>query len=131
MIATRPTCFSSAEMQTPIEIGRANILNQRRRIEGQRDLIARFERDRTPDLVADPVRVLGQMEQALTQIEAHHSAAQDQMEAHHSAAQEQAPKKPSNKRMDVNARTRCELWSGPGADGSVNARRANSGILRQ
>jgi hypothetical protein len=120
MIATRPTCFSSAEMQTPIEIGRANILNQRRRIEGQRDLIARFERDRTPDLVADPVRVLGQMEQALTQ-----------MEAHHSAAQEQAPKKPSNKRMDVNARTRCELWSGPGADGSVNARRANSGILRQ
>ena len=30
-----------------------------------------------PDLVADEVRILGQMEQTLAQMEAHHAAAQD------------------------------------------------------
>jgi hypothetical protein len=76
MIATRPTCSLPApETQRPVEIGRANILDQRRRIEGQQDLIARLERDGSPDLVAEPIRILGQMEQALTQMEAHHTAA--------------------------------------------------------
>jgi hypothetical protein len=78
MIATRPTCSSSAEMQTPIEIGRANILDQRRRIEDQRDLIARLEREGSPNLVADPVRILGEMEQAHAEMRAYHAAAQEQ-----------------------------------------------------
>jgi hypothetical protein len=58
-----------------VEIGKTNILDQRRRIERQRELIARLECE--PDLVADEVRILGQMEQALAQMEAHHAAAQD------------------------------------------------------
>jgi hypothetical protein len=75
MIATRATCsHPAAETQRPVEIGSANILDQRRRIEGQRALITRLERDGSPDL-ADSIRVLGQMEQALTQMEAHHAAA--------------------------------------------------------
>jgi hypothetical protein len=45
MIATRPTCSLPApETQRPVEIGRANILEERRRIEGQQNLIARLER---------------------------------------------------------------------------------------
>ena len=75
MIATRATCsHPAAETQRPVEIGSANILDQRRRIEGQRALITRLERDGSPDL-ADSIRVLGQMEQALTQMAAHHAAA--------------------------------------------------------
>ena len=42
------------------------------------ELIARRERDGSPDLVADAVRILGEMEQALAQMEAHHAAAQEQ-----------------------------------------------------
>ena len=68
----------SAEGQTPVEIGKTNILDQRRCIERQRELIARLERDGSPDLVADAVRILGEMEQALAQMEAHHAAAQEQ-----------------------------------------------------
>jgi hypothetical protein len=65
----------AAKTQTPVEIGRANILDQRRRVERQRDLIAKLERDGSHDFVADPVRILGQMQQALTQMEAHHAVA--------------------------------------------------------
>jgi hypothetical protein len=65
-----------AEAQTAVEIGKTNILDQRRRIERQRELIARLERDGSPDLVADAVRILGEMEQALAQMEAHHAAAE-------------------------------------------------------
>ena len=68
----------TAEAQTPVEIGKTNILDQRRRIDRQRELIARLERDGSPDLVADAVRILGEMEQALAQMEAHHAAAQEQ-----------------------------------------------------
>jgi len=68
----------TAEAQTPVEIGKTNILDQRRRIDRQRELIAGLERDGSPDLVADAVRILGEMEQALAQIEAHHAAAQEQ-----------------------------------------------------
>ena len=68
----------TAEAQTPVEIGKTNILDQRRRIDRQRELIAGLERDGSPDLVADAVRILGEMEQALAQMEAHHAAAQEQ-----------------------------------------------------
>jgi hypothetical protein len=67
---------SAAEAETLVEIGKANILDQRRRIERQRELIARLERDGSPDLVADAVRILGEMEQGLAAMEAHHTAAQ-------------------------------------------------------
>jgi predicted ABC-class ATPase len=46
----------AAESQTPAEIGKTNILDQRRRIERQRELMARLERDGSPDLVAEAVR---------------------------------------------------------------------------
>jgi hypothetical protein len=39
----------AAEAQTPVEIGKTNILDQRRRIERQRELIARLERDGSLD----------------------------------------------------------------------------------
>ena len=67
----------TAEAQTSVEIGKTNILDQRRRIERQRELIARLECDGSPDLVADAVRILGQMEQALAQMEVHHATARD------------------------------------------------------
>ena len=65
----------TADAQTPVDIGKTNILDQRRRIERQRELIARLERDGSPD--ADAVRILGEMEQALARMEAHHAAAQE------------------------------------------------------
>jgi hypothetical protein len=68
----------AAEAQTPVEIGKTNILDQRRRIDRQRELIARLERDGSPDVVADAIRILAKMEQALAQMEAHHAAAQEQ-----------------------------------------------------
>jgi hypothetical protein len=68
---------SAADAQTPVEIGMTNILDQRRRIECQRELIARLERDGSPDLITDAVRILGEMEQALAAMEAHHAAAQE------------------------------------------------------
>jgi hypothetical protein len=66
----------TAEAQTPVEIGKTNILDQRRRIDRQRELIAGLERDGSPDLVAEAVRILGEMEQALARMEAHYAAAQ-------------------------------------------------------
>jgi hypothetical protein len=67
---------SGAATKTTVEIGKENILDQRLRIERQQALIASLERDGSPD-VTDAVRVLGQMEQALALMEAHHPAAQD------------------------------------------------------
>ena len=69
---------SVAEAHTPVEIGKTNILDQRRRIERQRGLIARLESDGSPNSVAEAVRILGEMEQAPAQMEAHHAAAQEQ-----------------------------------------------------
>ncbi len=66
----------ATETQTPVEIAKTNILDQRRRIERQRELIARLESDGWE--VADAVRILGEMEQALAQMEAHHPAAREQ-----------------------------------------------------
>ena len=53
-------------------------VDQRRRIERQRELVARLERDGSPDLVADAVRILGEMEQAFARMEAYHAAEQEQ-----------------------------------------------------
>jgi hypothetical protein len=39
----------AAEAQTPVEIGKTNILDRRRRIDRQRELIARLERDGSLD----------------------------------------------------------------------------------
>jgi hypothetical protein len=67
---------SAAAAKTTVEIGKKNILKQRLQIERQRALIAQLERDGPPNLVADAVRILGQMEQALAQMEAHRAAKQ-------------------------------------------------------
>jgi hypothetical protein len=67
---------SGAAAKTTVEIGKKKIIDQRLRIERQRALIARLERDGSPDLVADAVRVPGQIEQALALMEGHHAAAQ-------------------------------------------------------
>ncbi len=53
-----------------LEIGKKQILDQRLRIERQRHLIARHERDGYPDLVADALRMLGEMDRALARMEA-------------------------------------------------------------
>jgi hypothetical protein len=62
-----------------VEIGKKQILDQRLRIERQRHLIARNERDGYPDLVADAVRMLGEMERALARMEAHYAKAQEHL----------------------------------------------------
>jgi hypothetical protein len=43
---------------------------QRERIERQRKLVARLERDGLPDLSIEAVRLLGEMERALAQMKA-------------------------------------------------------------
>jgi hypothetical protein len=53
--------------------------HQRLRIERQRHLIARHERDGYPDLVADAVRMLDEMERALARMEAHYAKAQEHL----------------------------------------------------
>lgn len=51
---------STAEAaKNTIEIGKKHILDQRLRIERQRELIQRHERDGYPGLVADAIRLLG------------------------------------------------------------------------
>jgi hypothetical protein len=50
-------------------------LPQRTVLGFQRELVARLERDGSPDLV---VRILGEMEQAFARMEAYHAAAQEQ-----------------------------------------------------
>ena len=59
------------------QVGKKQILDQRLRIERQRELIARHERDGYPDLVADAVRMLAEMERALARMRAHHAKAQE------------------------------------------------------
>ncbi len=62
-----------------VEVGKKQILDQRLRIERQRDLIARHERDGYPDLVVDAVRLLSEMERALARMEAHYTKAQEHL----------------------------------------------------
>jgi hypothetical protein len=62
-----------------VEVGKKQILDQRLRIDRQRHLIARHERDGHPDLAADAVRMLGQMERALAEMEAHYARAQEHL----------------------------------------------------
>ena len=62
-----------------VEVGKKQILDQRLRIERQHELIARHERDGYPDLVADAVRILGEMDRALARMEAHYAKAQEHL----------------------------------------------------
>jgi hypothetical protein len=70
---------SVSAAETTVEISKKNILDQRLRIERQRVLIPRLERDGSFDLVDDAVRVLGEMERVLAQMEAHYAAAQEHL----------------------------------------------------
>ena len=62
-----------------VEVGKKQILDQRLRIERQHKLIARHERDGYPDLVADAVRTLGEMDRALARMEAHYVKTQEHL----------------------------------------------------
>ena len=62
-----------------VEVGKKQILDQRLRIERQLHLIARHERDGYPDLVADAVRILSEMELALARMEARYAKAQEHL----------------------------------------------------
>jgi len=62
-----------------VQVGKKQILDQRLRIERQHELIARHERDGYPDLVADAVRILSEMERALARMEAHYAKAQEHL----------------------------------------------------
>ena len=71
---------STAEAaKNTVEIGKRHILDQRLRIERQRELIARLERDGSPDLVANAVRLLAEMEQACGRMEAEYAAGQERL----------------------------------------------------
>ena len=70
---------AAAAAKKTVEIGKRQILDQRLRIERQLHLIARHERDGYPDLVADAVRMLGEMERALARMEAHYAKAQEHL----------------------------------------------------
>jgi hypothetical protein len=70
---------SVSAAETTVGISKKNILDQRLRIERQRALIPRLERDGSFDLVDDAVRVLGEMERVLAQMEAHCGAAQEHL----------------------------------------------------
>jgi hypothetical protein len=62
-----------------VEVGKKHILDQRLRIERQRELIVRLERDGSPDLVANAIRLLAEMEQACGRIEREYAAAQERL----------------------------------------------------
>ena len=62
-----------------VEVGKKQILDQCLRIERQLRLIARHERDGYPDLVADAIRILAEMERALARMRAHHAKAQEHL----------------------------------------------------
>jgi hypothetical protein len=71
---------STAEAaKNTVEIGKKHILDQRLRIVRQRELIARLERDGSPDLVANAVRLLAEMVQACGRMEAEYAAAQERL----------------------------------------------------
>jgi hypothetical protein len=58
-------------------IGKKHILDQQLRIVRQRELMTKLERDGHPDVVAEARRFLAEMEQALSEMEAHYAAAQE------------------------------------------------------
>jgi hypothetical protein len=70
---------TAAAAKKTVEVGKKQILDQRLRIERQHELIARHERDGCPDLVADAVRILGEMNRALARMEAHYARAQEHL----------------------------------------------------
>jgi hypothetical protein len=62
-----------------VEMGKKQILDQCLRVERQLRLIARHERDGNPDLVADAVRMLAEMERALARMRAHYAKAHERL----------------------------------------------------
>ena len=83
---------STAEAaKNTVELGKKHILDQRLRIERQRELIARLERDGSPDLVANAVRLLAEMEQACGRMEAEYAAGQQRLSE---ATVDEAPRTP-------------------------------------
>jgi hypothetical protein len=62
-----------------VEIGKKHILNQQFRIVRQRELVAKLERNRHPDVVADARRALTEMEQMLVQMEVDYAAARERL----------------------------------------------------
>jgi len=70
---------SAVAAKKTVEVGKKQILDQCLRVERQVRLIARHERDGQPDLVADAVKVLTEMERALARMRAHYAKAQEHL----------------------------------------------------
>jgi S-adenosylmethionine synthetase len=62
-----------------VEIGKRHVVEQLSRIARQRELIERLGCDGHPDSMADAGRVLGQMEQMLTEMQEHLAAAHERL----------------------------------------------------
>ena len=71
--------LSATGLPLPFPAGPKQILDQCFRIERQLRLVARYERDGYPDLVADAVRALAEMERALARMRAHYAKAQEHL----------------------------------------------------
>ena len=65
-------------------VGKGHIIDQCLRIERQRELIVRLERDGHVELVLEAVRLLTEMEKALAQMDADYAAAREGL-AHETA----------------------------------------------
>ena len=70
---------TAAAAKKTVEVGKKQILDQCLRVERQLQLIARHERDGHPDLVAEAVRVLTEMERSLARMRAHYARAQEHL----------------------------------------------------
>ena len=84
-------CFhmtsSAATAKSAVEIGKKHILDQKLRIERQRELIAKLEGDGHSDIIVDACRLLAEMEQALAGMKAHYAAAQERLAQEQSLSQ--------------------------------------------
>jgi hypothetical protein len=61
--------------KTALPVGKKQILDQQLRIDRQRELMAKLERDGSPDVLAQKRRQLVEMEQMLVQMEAAYAGA--------------------------------------------------------
>ena len=69
----------SRSRKNTVELGKRHITTQRLRIERQRKLIAELKRDAHPDCAVKAVRILGDMERMLAQMEADFAGAQERL----------------------------------------------------
>ncbi len=75
-----PAMSTAAEAaQNTVELGKKHIVEQCQRIEQQRELIARLERDGHIDLVPAAVAFLEEMRKMLAQMEADYAGAQERL----------------------------------------------------